>query len=760
MVKALSNFCMKFSIAIILLGSFHFAGTAQYYPAPPPINPRYEKELLHQLNNTKQDANGARIWLQLCNVYFNKPFKKKADLEKALQYARAAVAWSKSLHDSAVYIGAQLFIADISVEHNDLRAAGNILPLVNDTAKIDLLLTLSYKFRVRDGDNKAADQDTAIELAQRARELSIRFHQPEKEILALQDIAAVHANQKKAGAEQELLDVVRRYRSIGFRNLHYAYYQLEQLEFTAGAYDKAISYSLETMKSMKATGDSLAAGDFYLWYSHICREIDEFPKSVDYARLAIKSYTVHAGEIGIPSATFLLTAALRKMKKYPEALGSIQQIVKQYPPEDRSDDITYDMTIGNIYADMQQYGKAELYLLRAYELNKHLNASRTLDRDLGHLYIEAHQYEKARPYLNRALKTPATSEAFRSYTHYLLYLVDSASGHYLAAMEHLNKNHSLVDAGLAESKQRDIQKLLVQFETKEKEDKIRINDQDITLLNQKATLQQAQIDRISLIKNITIGGVFFLLLIAFSLYKSYRTKQRSNRIITQKNEELQQLLKEKDWLLKEVHHRVKNNLHTVISLLESQAHYLKNDALRANENSQHRIYAMSLIHQKIYQSNDIDTIDMETYVPEFIGYLKDGFGRPGHIHFQLDIDPLKLGLSQAIPVAMIINEAVTNSIKYAFPRNQPGEIRIGLHQIGERVKLSVTDNGIGIDPSLNEAECNSLGIKLMKGLSREIKGEISFITDKGTRIIVIFDLNPLNKSRTFAIPSREKEVTT
>ncbi len=165
------------------------------------------------------------------------------------------------------------------------------------------------------------------------------------------------------------------------------------------------------------------------------------------------------------------------------------------------------------------------------------------------------------------------------------------------------------------------------------------------------------------------------------LYKQYRQKQKSaaliaetnkvisqkNQAITQKNEALEQLVTEKEWLLKEVHHRVKNNLHTVICLLESQAAYLESDARQANEVSQQRIYTMSLIHQKIYQSEDIKSIDMSVYLPEFIQYLDDSFGNNLRIHFEVDIDPVQLDISQAVPVALIINEAVTNSIKYAFP---------------------------------------------------------------------------------------------
>src|SRR5258705_8411008 len=180
---------MKFSIFIILPGLLHFTCIAQYYPAPQPIDYRHETELLLKLKNARPDLSRVRIQLQLCNLYFNKPFKRKADLEKAMQYAREASAGSINLHHSEEYNDAQLFIADIFTEWADMKAAENVLPLLNDTAKIDLLLTLSYKFRIRKGDTKAADQEKAIDFSQQARDLSIRFHQREKEILALENIS-------------------------------------------------------------------------------------------------------------------------------------------------------------------------------------------------------------------------------------------------------------------------------------------------------------------------------------------------------------------------------------------------------------------------------------------------------------------------------------------------------------------------------------------------------------------------------------------
>jgi two-component sensor histidine kinase len=724
-------------IIIALFGLLHSACMAQYYPAPPPIGYQKEPELLLQLRNAKSGPEKTRIRLQLCNLYFNKPLKKKDDLETALEYAREAAVQSKDGHDLVSYTHAELFMADIFADLNELSSAEKILPLVNDTAKIDLLLMLCFKCRYCE---KATESELEKDLAfaEQARELSVRLHQPDKEALALLDIAAVHVDQEKPGTEQELLNVLGKFRSVGCPNLHYVYQQLTQLKYQEGDHIKTIYYSLETIKSMKSTGDSLAAGDFYLWHAAACYLADEFQKAIDYSGLAIEGYAVHAGEYGIPEAAFWHTGGLRKMNRFPEALEFMKHILKEYPPQNPYDEITDNSTMGNIYRDMKQYDKAAPYFLRAYELNKKQDHPELgLERNLGQMYVESHQYEKARPFLNSALKQGGTPSYF-GYLHFLMFLVDSAAGNYRAAIYHLNRNHKQVDSGLAESKQRDVQKLLIQFESQKKEDSIKLKDQNIALLKQNAAFQQTKLDKTALLIKITIGGVFLLLVIATLLYRQYRNKRRINRVITEKNELLEQLLIEKEWLFKEVHHRVKNNLHTILCLLESQASHLKNEGLAAVEVSQHRIYAMSLIHQKLYQSDDIKSILMDRYIAEFVEYLDDSFEGDSERRFILEVEPIRLGVAQAIPLALIINEAVTNSMKYAFPDKRPGVITISMHKTGEQITLLLADNGIGIGDRPAFPQTESLGLELMKGLSKEIHGRIAFTNDCGTKITITF----------------------
>jgi two-component sensor histidine kinase len=177
-------------------------------------------------------------------------------------------------------------------------------------------------------------------------------------------------------------------------------------------------------------------------------------------------------------------------------------------------------------------------------------------------------------------------------------------------------------------------------------------------------------------------------------------EKKNNKIIKNKNGQLQHLLTEKDWLVKEIHHRVKNNLQIVMSLLNSQSAYIDNElALTAIHDSQHRVHAMSLIHQKLYGLENVSSIDMSVYIRELVTYLADSFNTGQRIHFELKLEPLEMDVSQAVPLGLILNEAITNSFKYGFPDGRSGVMSILLGMsTPDHYSLIISDNGIGMPP--------------------------------------------------------------
>jgi len=218
-----------------------------------------------------------------------------------------------------------------------------------------------------------------------------------------------------------------------------------------------------------------------------------------------------------------------------------------------------------------------------------------------------------------------------------------------------------------------------------------------------------------------------------ALYNQSLSKERTNLLVEKGN-----LLEQKEWLLAEIHHRVRNNLHTIVSLMESQAVYLKNEALTALEKSQHRIYAMSLIHQNMYCDELLHKVDIVNFIPQLVRYIKGSYPSHHQINIRLDIDPVKVNMTQAIPLALIINEIITNAILHAFKKTAKGEISVSMHQSNDRVKMIISDNGTGIDLKEKETRDKTLGMVLINGLSEDINGEIMIENKQGTCVTLVF----------------------
>jgi two-component sensor histidine kinase len=274
--------------------------------------------------------------------------------------------------------------------------------------------------------------------------------------------------------------------------------------------------------------------------------------------------------------------------------------------------------------------------------------------------------------------------------------------------------------------------------------------EDILNLKNKTLLQQNELKSAAFLRNSMIIFLVLLLIILGLLYKGFMFKKKMNgvlelkqNLITQKNTTLENLLIEKEWLLREIHHRIKNNLHMVVGLLASQTEFLKNEeAVQAINDSQNRIQVMSLIHQKLYQSESLSIIDMPSYIFELTEYLKDSFEIRNRIRFLLNIDSFNLPLSHSIPIGLIFNEAVTNAIKYAFPNHENGVINISLKKNDDKnYILIIKDNGIGLPADFDPYNNPSLGIKLMHGLSADIGGKFLIINANGTKITLEFVFN-------------------
>ena len=193
-------------------------------------------------------------------------------------------------------------------------------------------------------------------------------------------------------------------------------------------------------------------------------------------------------------------------------------------------------------------------------------------------------------------------------------------------------------------------------------------------------------------------------------------------------------LKEKEVLLKEIHHRVKNNLQVISSLLSMQASTVSDEKILAMfQDSRNRVSSIALIHEKLYQSKNFSDIDFGDYLRTMAEELFTIFNAAERIRFSLDCDNVTLSMTSAIPCGLIVNEVLTNALKYAFPDDKEGEFRIKLGIENNDVKLSLADDGVGIPESINLDNTDTLGMKLIQILTDQLHGTIELDRKGGTR---------------------------
>jgi PAS domain S-box-containing protein len=206
------------------------------------------------------------------------------------------------------------------------------------------------------------------------------------------------------------------------------------------------------------------------------------------------------------------------------------------------------------------------------------------------------------------------------------------------------------------------------------------------------------------------------------------------------NDKLKEALNEKEMLLKEVYHRVKNNLQVVSSLINLQARNVKNEAtVDLLKQSADRIKAMALLHEKLYQSKDLARIDFNAYIHSLVDHLLFGYGaHSGKINISMSIDDVFLDVDTAIPCGLIINELLSNILKHAFPDDRYGEIGITFTQDQGEFILVITDNGIGFPPGLDFNKSASLGLQLVATLTSQLMGDMTLDQTGGSTFTLRF----------------------
>jgi two-component sensor histidine kinase len=206
------------------------------------------------------------------------------------------------------------------------------------------------------------------------------------------------------------------------------------------------------------------------------------------------------------------------------------------------------------------------------------------------------------------------------------------------------------------------------------------------------------------------------------------------------DEQIRKSLAEKELLLKEIHHRVKNNLQVICSLLSLQSGYVTDrKALAMFHESQDRVRSMALVHERLYQSQDLARIDFAEYVRSLVAQLVHAYGSSsGPVAIQVNVKDVLFGIDEAVSCGLIINELVSNSLKHAFPQRRGGEIEVTVDYRNGEYVLSISDNGIGLAEDLHSRKAEGLGLQLVSTLTEQLGGTIEVTSGEGTHYRISF----------------------
>jgi two-component sensor histidine kinase/tetratricopeptide (TPR) repeat protein len=551
-------------------------------------------------------------------------------------------------------------------------------------------------------------------------------------------------------AENQFIQAIKLYQKAGYRdhNLSLTYYNLSVIYRNMGKLDQSLANSFASIRSANAIGDTTTVGTvpYYGQLGLIYTDLGNFNKSAENYRKAIALALKNRDKDKALDITYNylneLVRSLISGGKAKEAAAVSRRLMKQYPP---ADTLQYGLAAeisGRCFEAFKQYPDAERSFLSMIDFYRKSASLETWGyKVLSSFYLKQNKYALARKalrdqYNHLPINTMAFSTLIDDELSY--FKIDSAEGNLSSAIAHLKRYKALSDSAFNVTKSNQLARLNIQYEIEKKEN-------DIIILKKDAQLEREKTSKAYVIRNLTLGAIVALAFFMTLLYRSYLANQRKNNALNILVDDKDQLLEQKEWLLKEVHHRVKNNLQIVMGLLQSQSAFIKNkEALRAIRNSENRMHSVALIHQKLYQSDSPGFINMAEYIDELINYVKDSFDLGNRIHFKKHVVFDHLNVNQALPLGLIMNEAITNTIKYAFMDNAYGTVTISFLRMADGFHcLKIQDDGPGFPPDLDPLANNSMGMNLMRGLSKQIGGELSIESAKGTSVCVTFKMDNL-----------------
>jgi two-component sensor histidine kinase/tetratricopeptide (TPR) repeat protein len=436
-----------------------------------------------------------------------------------------------------------------------------------------------------------------------------------------------------------------------------------------------------------------------------------------------------------------------KQKKYKEAEQNLKKSVAIMTILNENSGLAIAQNyLGNVLLNMNKLDSALYYCRKSLAIQEKLKEKRGLanvQKNIANIYLKKNDFKLARFYAKRSFADASSInnlEILKEVT-FILYSISKKEGKLGEALRHYESYNQYKEQIVNEENKKKTYQLHLQYEYDKKSISDSINfaqkkQKDLLEFRNKEKLQKLENENLER-KNffqIIMLVLFLVLLIASILFTQFYVKKfkEKNSLSLQLNESL----KERDLLNKEIHHRVKNNLQIISSLLNMQKMDQTDESVKdILQQSQNRIQSMALIHEKLYQSGNLKDVKLDEYLNTLMEYFAFNYDfKVKNVAYEIDIPSLQINTDQLIPLGLIANEIILNSLKYAFGENVDNQL--GIKGVVEDSFLNLTffDNGNGLPDDWAERSKKSLGTTLIKGLTRQLKGKIEFISEHGTKI--------------------------
>ncbi|MCD6065207.1 MAG: signal transduction histidine kinase [Bacteroidetes bacterium] len=511
-------------------------------------------------------------------------------------------------------------------------------------------------------------------------------------------------------------------------------------------YDEALTQILMAKKILMAHMDStLYVLNDYM-QGGIYFEKDNFPEAIKHYLSAIprleqlKLYDKHAFALnGIANVYSYAGKPAEALFYYEKALKAIEKTSNKRLPAS-----TYN-NIGNFYFHQKDYNKAETYLKKAEQL--FIDAG--LENDLTNIYFnygyinrDRKKYPEAVYNFSKCVQLGKKYDLFEDqiFAYKELENIFKQQSNFEKAYAYADSFRVITEKIHTQNIEKTVSELETKFKLEEKNQLLIAKQQEILLDEKKIRAETTAI--ILLVCFLVLLIIFFVLV--FYAWKKNKNKNhslnRQNAEITKSKEKINKALSEKETLIKEIHHRVKNNLQVISSLLNLQVSSNSNEEVRKELTvAKDRIHAISLVHQKLYSENNFEKINIADYINDIVVQQKIALQKSVDIETFIEADSIRFNLNTSVPVGIILNELITNCFKYAFQDQTPGRIYISIHKEADHsYLLTVKDNGAGFPPGFDLKQLSSLGMEIILSLAEQIDGTVKCYNNGGACVEIRF----------------------